>query len=103
MTQTEKLRVWLGVSASEASNEKLELFLSRAEDAIKRRRNQDYEDPMEPQFSDLQLQIAVYLFNKQGAEGETSHSENGVSRGYENSDIPETLLAQIIPLARIAT
>ena len=103
MTQTEKLRVWLGVSASEASNEKLELFLSRAEDAIKRRRNQDYEDQMEPQFSDLQLQIAVYLFNKQGAEGETSHSENGVSRGYENSDIPEKLLAQIIPLARIAT
>ena len=45
----------------------------------------------------LQCEIAVYLLNKRGAEGETSHSENGISRSYENADIPESLMSVITP------
>lgn len=45
----------------------------------------------------LQCEIAVYLLNKRGAEGETSHSENGISRSYENADIPESLMSNITP------
>lgn len=45
----------------------------------------------------LQCQIAAYLINKQGAEGQTSHSENGVSRSYESGGVPESLLSQITP------
>lgn len=33
-------------------------------------------------------EIAVYLVNRRGAEGETAHSENGVSRSYESAGIP---------------
>ena len=44
----------------------------------------------------LQCEIAAYLLNKRGAEGETSHSENGVSRSYESSDVPESLMSQIV-------
>ena len=45
----------------------------------------------------LQCEIAVYLLNKRGAEGETSHSENGISRSYENADVPESMLSVIVP------
>lgn len=34
-------------------------------------------------------QIAVYLVSRRGAEGESSHSESGVSRTYGSPDIPE--------------
>ena len=44
----------------------------------------------------LQCEIAVYLLNKRGAEGETSHSENGITRGYENADVPESMLSEVI-------
>jgi hypothetical protein len=45
----------------------------------------------------LQCEIATYLLNKRGAEGETSHSENGISRVYENADVPDSMLSEVIP------
>ena len=45
----------------------------------------------------LQCEIAAYLLNKRGAEGETSHSENGISRSYENADVPESLIGAVVP------
>lgn len=45
----------------------------------------------------LQCEIATYLLNKRGAEGEISHSENGVSRMYENADVPDSMLSDVIP------
>jgi hypothetical protein len=45
----------------------------------------------------LQCEIATYLLNKRGAEGETSHSENGISRTYESADVPESMLSEVIP------
>lgn len=45
----------------------------------------------------LQCEIAAYLLNKRGAEGEISHSENGISRTYENADVPESMLADVLP------
>ena len=44
----------------------------------------------------LQCEIATYLLNKRGADGETAHSENGISRTYENADIPESMLRDVI-------
>lgn len=45
----------------------------------------------------LQCEIAVFLYLKRGAEGETSHSENGVSSSYEDADIPASMLRSVIP------
>lgn len=45
----------------------------------------------------LQCEIAVYLLNKRGAEGELSHSENGISRSYENADVPDSMLRDVVP------
>jgi hypothetical protein len=48
-------------------------------------------------YSYLQCDIANYLLNKRGAEGQTAHSENGISRSYESADIPPSMLSEVIP------
>lgn len=45
----------------------------------------------------LQCDIATYLLNKRGSEGQISHSENGISRSYASADIPESMMSEIIP------
>ena len=45
----------------------------------------------------LQCEIATYLLNKRGAEGEVSHSENGISRTYEKADVPDSMLIDVVP------
>jgi hypothetical protein len=41
------------------------------------------------------------MFNKRGAEGETAHSENGVSRTYQSANVSEDLLKEITPKAGV--
>ena len=57
----------------------------------------DWPDEVEPRYEDLQYRIALDLYNKQGAEGELSHNENGINRGFESSWISAQLLAEITP------
>ena len=54
---------------------------------------------VEKRFEHIQLQIAVELFSKMGAEGQTAHKENGIDRTYEAADISPSLLRRIVPLA----
>lgn len=54
-----------------------------------------------PKYDLLQCKIAAYMIQKRGAEGQTAHSENGVSRSYEDADIPFSLTSQIIPFAGV--
>lgn len=49
------------------------------------------------QYELLQCEIAAYLLNKRGAEGQKGHSENGVNRTYENADVPQTMMSIIVP------
>lgn len=46
-------------------------------------------------YERLQIKLAVELYSQRGAEGQTSHSENGTSRSW-----PETnrILKQILPM-----
>lgn len=48
-------------------------------------------------YESVQLEVAAYLVNKRGAEGETSHGENGITRTYENADVPESMLRAVVP------
>ena len=52
-------------------------------------------------YAALHCEIAAYLLNKRGAEGQTSHTENGISRQYENGDVPESMLKAVIPFAEV--
>lgn len=58
-------------------------------------------DEVPPKYDSVHIEIAVYMLNKRGGEGEVSHSENGVSRTYEDGDIPPTLLRRITPMAGV--
>lgn len=62
-----------------------------------------YKDDAEvpKRYSLLQCKIAAYLINKEGAEGQISHSENGVSRSYESGGVPESMLNQITPMGMV--
>ncbi len=53
------------------------------------------EVPVE--YECLQIEIAAYLMNKRGAEGQSSHTENGVKRVYENGDVPNSMLRSVVP------
>lgn len=52
-------------------------------------------------YNTLLCDIATELYNKKGAEGETAHSENGVSRTYSSAYVSPELLSQIIPVAKV--
>ena len=63
----------------------------------------DVGQDLEPQYKGLQLEVAIEIISKMGAEGETAHSENGVSRSYENAGISESLKRRVVPVAKAVT
>ena len=104
MTYDDKLTM-LGRMTGEAEQEVLSTYLLLAEEVIMSKAYpfSDGEQPaaMPAQYDGVQVEIAAYMLNKRGAEGETAHSENGVSRTYENGDIPASLLRRITPRAGV--
>lgn len=55
------------------------------------------EEILEDRFLSLQIRIVLDMYNKMGAEGQVTHSENGVARTFETADVPYSLLREIIP------
>lgn len=59
------------------------------------------DKPYDMKYEDLIIPLAISSFAKIGAEGETVHSENGITRHYTSGgDYPKDLLREIIPLVR---
>ena len=52
-------------------------------------------------YAMIQIEIACYLLNKRGAEGESEHNENGTYRKYEAADIPDSLMSKITPFVKV--
>ena len=103
MTENEKLvRLEALISPDTASTDLLQTLLEQAEGIVLNRRYPfgPPEGAMVPvAYEHIQLQIAVELFTKMGAEGQTAHKENGVDRTYEAADVSPSLLRRIIPVA----
>ena len=100
MTQLERLKIRI----TETTNDReLEDILESAKAVILSRRFPFGESPLEieDRYKDLQIRIAVEMFNKKGAEGETAHSENGISRSYSGASVSEELLREITPKAGV--
>ena len=51
-------------------------------------------------YAMTQINVAVYLINKRGAEGQIQHIENGIHRNYGDSDVPDSMLSEIVPFCR---
>ena len=103
MTNTEKLeRLKVLISPDTASMELLSFLLEQAEGIVLNRRYpfgfpENASVPVA--YEHIQLQIAVELFSKMGAEGQVNHQEQGVSRAYEAADVSPSLLKRIVPVA----
>lgn len=102
MTQDEKItQLQVLLSPDTPTDEDLVALLLITQGAILNQRypfSTDLTD-VPSRYEYIQLQMCVALYNKKGAEGQTAHSENGISRTYEAGDIPQSLLKQIIPMA----
>ena len=96
MTQLERLKIRI---TENVLDEELEDILESAKAVILSRRFPFGGQPpdIEDRYKDLQIRIAVEMYNKRGAEGETAHSENGVSRSYSSASVSEELLREITP------
>ena len=108
MTEVEKLsllRVMVGKPATDESwsDDVLISYLKIAGSKIIERAY-PYDDTVTDvprRYGVLQCEIATYLLNKRGAEGEIVHNENGVNRTYENADVPESLMREVIPFCSV--
>lgn len=103
MTQAEKLTLLKAMVGSSDTDDVLLAYLDIAGGKII---NRAY--PFDPEATEvprryefLQCEIASYLLNKRGAEGQTGHSENGISRSYESADVPESMLGAVTPMVGV--
>lgn len=99
MTQEEKLTALKAMVGSSDSDEVLSTYLNFAGSKILAKAYPFQNDVSEvpTRYEYLQVEIAAYMLNKRGAEGQTSHTENGVSRSYENGDVPSSMLKAVVP------
>ena len=88
---------------SYVTEEVIEDEISDAIDAVNERRRFDPtpSTPFEKKYASLIVKLALASISKYGAEGEESHSENGIGRTYDTAgEYPEALLSRIVPLAK---
>ena len=101
MTDVEKMRVLKGMIDSDDSEEVLLSYLELARLKILNRMY-PYHDvsskTVPARYEALQLEIAAYMLNKRGAEGEVQHIENGIHRNYGEADVPASMMYQIVPM-----
>ncbi len=100
MADSEKLSMLKSLIGEEAEDEVLDLYLQIAERKVLSRLYPfGAEHTTVPSKYSLKVvEIAQYLYNRRGSEGQTSHSENGISRSYESADVPASMLADILPM-----
>ena len=102
MTHEEKIeRLAVLISPDTAETELLSALVEQAEGIVLNRRY-PFGPPegatVPSAYEHIQMQIAVELFSKMGAEGQTAHKENGIDRSYESADISPSLLKRIVPV-----
>lgn len=102
MTDTEKLTM-LKAMTGETDEDMLSVYLAIAANKVCRRAYpfDDTITTVPARYDINQVEIAAYLVNKRGAEGETAHTENGITRSYEDGDVPPTLLREIVPFVSV--
>ena len=103
MIDSEKLTMLKAlIGNTDLSDDVLLVYLAIAGDEVLRRcypfaaDTQSYEVP--DRYVTIQVRLARNEIFKRGAEGQSSMSDNGVSRVYESDDV---LLRMIVPYAHV--
>ena len=101
MTEAEKLgKLTLWIAPEVASVDLLDMLLSASAEIVLNRLfplGMPFEASVPDRYALTQVQIAVELFSKMGAEGQVGHSENGIQRTWEAADVSPSLLKRIVP------
>ena len=102
MSEAEKKAMLVSMT-EETDDAALSTYLLLAKSAVLRLAYPYGAPPEEvpARYETVQVEIAAYMLNKRGAEGETAHSENGVARSYEDGGLPRTLTRQITPMVGV--
>ena len=111
MDTHERLKLRLTEDGNAPDDRIIEDCIETAKNAILSRRypygdwplDENNEVFIEPRYEDLLFRISMDLYNKIGAEGELTHKENGVDRGFESSWISTQLLSEITPFIGVVT
>lgn len=101
MTTDEKVAMVQNMT-DEADEEVIETFLVLAGEKILHRMYPFHHEETEvpERYHVLQCKIATALLDKRGALGQTIHAENETHRHYENGDVAESMLEEVVPFAR---
>ena len=104
MTRDEKIEALQAMMDDDTPGSVLSIYMNLAGQKILNRMypfKEDFTDMDVPdKYAMTQLDIAVYLLNKRGAEGEIQHIENGIHRNYGSSDIPDGMLKDVVPFCK---
>lgn len=78
------------------------VYLTLAADKVMKRLypNGNEADEMPPEYNNLMVELAARLYLRRGAEGESAHNENGISRTY-GSSCDDDILSQIVPFVKV--
>lgn len=102
MTDGEKLEILRNMldDSDTTSDEVAESYLAAAEKAVINLAYPygDGSEVMPEKYDYEQIEIACYMLNKRGAEGEKEHIEGGTHRTYESGDIPTSIKTRIVPM-----
>lgn len=105
MTRDQKIAMLGNLVEEEIGNEAiLGIYLDMAGNKILNRMypyRENYDGLEVPdRYLMVQMNIAVYLLNKRGAEGQIQHIENGIHRNYGAADVPDGMLADVVPFCQ---
>ncbi|OZV10787.1 hypothetical protein CIW83_18390 [Tissierella sp. P1] len=96
MDQLGKLKLKLGIKGTE-QDDLLNLYFDDAKDTIL---ELTHLTEIPNSLLSTQIELAIVLYNKEGIEGQTSHSEGGVGRSFEEG-IPESIMKKIRSARRL--
>ena len=101
MTNDEKIEQIQIMLGDDFEPKVLNVYLRQAKQQILNKRfpyGYEPEQEIEPQYEQLQIELAIVLFNERGAEGQSSHNENGVSRSWRTKD---QIMNDVVPYASV--
>jgi hypothetical protein len=102
MTNEQKIEKLKVLISPDTATDPLLLYLLEQAEGIILNRRYPFGAPEGTTLSvyhqQIQIRMAVELFNKMGAEGQTAHDENGIKRTWAAGDVSPSLLRMVVPV-----
>ena len=100
MTNDEKIEQMQVMLDEQYPANVLNVYLRQAKQLILNKRFPFGDQPseVEAKYEQLQIELAISLFNERGAEGQSTHNENGVSRHWRTK---EEIMFDVVPCGSV--